>query len=417
MRVLSVASKLCSVEMLVAGRDVAQDLIRDGFAIASSYPPQSTTKDHQKEALTIPPFSATVGSEMEVFVTFCDFPKVPYCQPSQLDDKFHQLTENIQDHCNSDSAVVLSVNDVSIGDVILAQYSEDMSCYRARVKETTKSSVVVLFVDFGNCKETKTLCEISADFCSLPTQAVPCTLLNWKDFAVAPESSGHINDHLTSDNSGFSLRFVEVSVTGEESVVQLTRLSDGLGVLQQACEAGLLVSKGGAPVGRYQGHKVVSTGTSLPPVVVETNSREDGFVSHLESPISFWVQFACNESELDSLVEQLAAVYGSAGDLTKLALSNPTTGQVCCAQFSNDMQWYRSVVESVRFSLWTLATAKKRKPSVKFQPIFARSPPRLSHAPYLTGRTLLWRLRAAVTSMTISLQTTASSLSGLCRCQ
>ena len=123
-------------------------------------------------------FSATVGSEMEVFVIFCDFPKVLYCQPSQLDDKFHQLTEQIQDHCNSDSAVVLNINDVSIGDVILAQYSEDMSWYRARVKETTKNSVMVLFVDFGNCEETKTLHEISADFSSLPAQAVPCTLLN-----------------------------------------------------------------------------------------------------------------------------------------------------------------------------------------------------------------------------------------------
>ena len=158
---------------------------RDGFAVASSHPPKSTTAGHQKDTLAIPPFSATVGSEMEVFVTFCDFPKVLYCQPSQLDDKFHQLTQQIQDHCNSDSAVVLSIKDVSIGDVILAQYSEDLSWYRARVKETTENSVMVLFVDFGNCEETKTLREISADFCSLPAQAVPCTLLNWKDFAMA----------------------------------------------------------------------------------------------------------------------------------------------------------------------------------------------------------------------------------------
>ena len=45
-------------------------------------------------------------------------------------------------------------------------------------------------------------------------------------------------------------------MTGEESVVQLTRLSDGLGVLQQACEAGLLMSKVGASVGGGGGTKV-----------------------------------------------------------------------------------------------------------------------------------------------------------------
>ena len=135
-------------------------------------------------------------------------------------------------------------------------------------------------------------------------------------------------------------------MTGEESVVQLTRLSDGLGVLQQACEAGLLVSKVGDSGGDTKVVRSYPRGRVYP----RSSWRqipEDGFVSHLDSPTSFWVQFACNESELDSLAEQLAAVYGSAGDLTKLALSNPTTGQMCCAQFSNDMQWYRSVVESV----------------------------------------------------------------------
>ena len=48
-KVLSVASDLCSVEMSVAGRDVAQDLVRDGFAVTSFHPPKSTTTD-------IPPF-------------------------------------------------------------------------------------------------------------------------------------------------------------------------------------------------------------------------------------------------------------------------------------------------------------------------------------------------------------------------
>ena len=54
--VLSVASDLCIVEMSVAGRDVAQDLVRDGFAIASCHTPKSTTTGHQKDTLTIPSF-------------------------------------------------------------------------------------------------------------------------------------------------------------------------------------------------------------------------------------------------------------------------------------------------------------------------------------------------------------------------
>ena len=348
--VLSVRNDLCTVEMSVAGSNVAQNLIRDGFAVASAEPPKPVVvvADHRKDdTLAIPPFSGTVGSEIEVFVTFCDFPRILYCQPTQLDDRFEQLTQEIQRHCESASATVIGIDDVRINDIILAQYSEDMAWYRAQVKEIAKESLKVLFVDYGNSEETKSLCEISAKFCSLPVQAAPCTILNSEKYWIATGNEAVFNNHLTSDDGGFCLKFVEVEMTGEKSVVQLTRLSDGLGALEQACEAGILVSKIGGSIGGCAGHENGTKEQSLPPFIVETNAGEEGFVSHIESPSSFWIQFSSNESELDSLTELLAAEYGVSGNLSKLALPDPKPGQVCSAKFSTDLQWYRGVVDSV----------------------------------------------------------------------
>ena len=177
-KVLSVRNDICSVEMGLAGSNVAQSLLSERFAVETSPPkaPSATAARRKDETPAIPPFSATVGSEIEVFVTFCDFPKILYCQPTQLDERFDHLTQEIQQHCESAAATVVHINDVNINDIVLAQYSEDNSWYRAQAKEIAKDSLKVLFVDYGNSEETKSLCAISAKF--LLTPCAGCSVHN-----------------------------------------------------------------------------------------------------------------------------------------------------------------------------------------------------------------------------------------------
>ena len=352
----SFSDGICKAQMTVADSDISQMLISRGLATADvpqpmeqpvSTPvptPVAAEFTQDRDYLAIPPFSVQVGSDIEVFVTFCDFPRVLYCQSATTDPRFEMLTDEMQQHCNSDSSTVVAVDDVIIDDVILAQYSEDLAWYRAQVKEILEDSVRVLFVDYGNCEKTDSLRAISAKFCFLPAQAVPCSIVDWSNFDPCDDSGCGFNDSLASDDSGFSLRFIEVHTTGEKSVVQLTGLGDGVSVLDHACEAGILVRS--TPTSA-EGRGVVATATSFPPVVVETNSREDGYVSHIESPESFWLQLTCNESELNSLTERLAAVYGNSSNLAKLDCPDMKPGQACCAQFSDDMQWYRSIVNDI----------------------------------------------------------------------
>ena len=399
-----------TVQLVVTDNDFSQVLMRDGLAVGSESC-ESTTKTAAKVSgsLTIPPFSSQVGGEMDVFVTFCESPLSLYCQRTETDTQFAQLTDDIQQYCTSESARSVNINDIIIGDVILAQYSEDLAWYRGQIVGILEDgkSLKVLFVDYGNVEVMSSLRSIPVKFCSLAAQSVPCSLQGGEEYSVCTEaeSENSFNDTLTGDESGFRLRFVEVGAAGEKAVIELTHLSDGSGVLQGACDAGLLVKKksahyapsehqerdeapsemrGGGGGGREDGvgdssggvlsvpggsepsegvtsggapgksvtsdskQSVISTvAAGFLPAVMATDTIEDGFVSHFESPSSFWVQLACNESELESLIERLAALYTDAARLAKLDMPHPKPGQVCCAQFSTDQQWYRGIVDVV----------------------------------------------------------------------
>ena len=373
--ILSATDRVFDVQLTVAGSDMAQFLIRDGFAV-STQPPEPTppsvvdgkTKSSVATAsvtatvdnlnsLTIPPFSAETYAEIEVFVTYSDSPQDLSCQPTQLHDNFEKLTEDIQTYCSSDAAA----RDVKLGDllriddVILAQYSEDLAWYRAQVVSILENSFRVKFVDYGNLEETTSIKAILAEFCSLPAQAVHCSILGGGDFEVDSESESNFNDVLTADEAGYKLKFMEVRRTGEKSIVQLTGLSDGKDVIQHSVECGLLVKKA-AREGGEGGKGVEGNGdggladvmmsSGFLPVVMEPNVVQDGFVTHFESPSSFWLQLVTNESTLvESLTERVAAVYGDPRNIGQLDVPDPKPGQVCCAQYSADMQWYRSIVE------------------------------------------------------------------------
>ena len=362
--VLEVKNDTFDVQLTVTGSDITQVVIQGGFAEVRTSPVGAKAVP---TTITIPPFQAQVGEELDVFVTYSASPLDICCQPSELGDSFTQLTEDLQRFCRTEEAHVVEVESLRVGDVVLAQFSVDQAWYRAKVLSISddKKSAKVMFVDYGNPETTSVIRSISADFCSLPAQATCCSILGGDDYTLGLESEVAFNELLTTDENGFHLRFVEVGT--EKAIVQLSRLSDGGAVLQHACDKGILVKKKASlskqeagyeseiSVSGFEGTddmialkpvRVLEVSGFLP-VVVETGLSEDGFVSHFETPSSFWVQLASNEGELETLTERIAAVYGDAVELEKLALPDPKPGQVCCAQFSDDKQWYRSIVDVV----------------------------------------------------------------------
>ncbi len=78
---------------------------------------------------------------------------------------------------------------------------------------------------------------------------------------------------------------------------------------------------------------------------LDVGSREKLYISHIESPSSFWIQQSCISLDLDNLMNDLSQFYveGSGGQVVKRA----EDGMACVALFSEDETFYRAVVEKM----------------------------------------------------------------------
>ncbi|CAG0917236.1 unnamed protein product, partial [Notodromas monacha] len=153
----------------------------ENLAITSSDPPQSGEAS--------PPFpssSATtsirhaktmieVGSEHEVIVSWFSTPRRLYLQLSQFAEALVRLGDQLQHLSGANNAL----SQVSVGDVVMAKYPEDMLWYRAEVVQMDgPAEVLVFFFDYGNvskmpCQELRILPE---QFRNFPMQAIPASL-------------------------------------------------------------------------------------------------------------------------------------------------------------------------------------------------------------------------------------------------
>ena len=94
-------------------------------------------------------------------------------------------------------------------------------------------------------------------------------------------------------------------------------------------------------------------GTSKPVPVVKPYAalgkakpaeNEKVYVSAMESPGCFFCLVSGTEKKLMALMSEISSIYDSLSD-EEFALSAISAGDICCAQFSEDCQWYRAVVE------------------------------------------------------------------------
>ena len=345
----------------VADYDIASKLVSEGLAqkapladdkddsvanpsLPSSFLP-SRPSPPPPHALSVAPYPLEVGNDYHVYVTTSCSPSLLYCQITSSDGAFDSLMAEIAEYCTIPETSTKEMGWVR-DDVVLAQFSEDLAWYRARVtvQSAVPTSADVLFIDYGNGENQATVRPLPEQFCAMPAQAVPCQLDGAADVDLLDEAA--FNDFVISEG-GFTMRVVWME--GGDVCVSLCMGEDGRSVLEVAVERGVLVRRGGEgeEEGRQDvmgGQEVNKEGSGFVAMPITLGSKEEGFISHLKSPDSFWIQLGFTEGDLTSLCEALATAYSSPVELRKLALPDPRPGQTCCAQFSKDQCWYRSTI-------------------------------------------------------------------------
>ncbi|KAL2082401.1 hypothetical protein ACEWY4_022219 [Coilia grayii] len=82
--------------------------------------------------------------------------------------------------------------------------------------------------------------------------------------------------------------------------------------------------------------------SDLPPKTVTPKMEVEAFISHWNSPSSFFVQLVSDEDEIYSLVEKL----NSGQDATPICAKDIQEGALVNAEFPDDQSWYRAVIKA-----------------------------------------------------------------------
>lgn len=115
-----------------------------------------------------------MGSRHSVLVSYVDSCIKFFVQLSDHIDELNAVMNAVRAHCESSS----SPGDLPVGAACCARFPDDNNWYRARVRDTRRNKVVVVYVDYGNEQEVEVsdLRTITPELIKLPAQAMKCAL-------------------------------------------------------------------------------------------------------------------------------------------------------------------------------------------------------------------------------------------------
>uniref|UniRef100_A0A8C7ZIM7 Tudor domain containing 6 n=1 Tax=Oryzias sinensis TaxID=183150 RepID=A0A8C7ZIM7_9TELE len=391
----------------------------------------------------LPPSRITAGMTVDVYVSHYNSPLSFYVQRVDEEEELFSLVEQLNDPewTQRDSPI----QDVHVGDLVLAEFSEDSSWYRAVVKEIQEEHTALIeFVDFGNTAEApvSNMRRLQQSFLQLPAYSTHCMLgdaeglglrmldpevvslfkeelgvggekvlrccfikrvgsvwvVSLEDGGVAvvckvpdvvteeheeeePTRGGRKN-LLSVDAPEFVLTCSAETKLDEEAFMEkmktptcslektcfsepITKEDDGTACVplsarraiqmtdessQRSCVEDRPTADVGTEWSRTESQQEVDGGKvpqlpELPPSRITAGMTVDVYVSHYNSPLSFYVQRVDEEEELFSLVEQLNDPEWTQRDSP---IQDVHVGDLVLAEFSEDSSWYRAVVKEIQ---------------------------------------------------------------------
>lgn len=317
---------VCLVKLTENGEDVAQQLSSSGLCKLSS---TTVTKPSENP---YPQMPQEVGKDITAYVSWIENPHSFWIQTEEKAETLENLVGELQEHYAAGGD---RMDNVKSGDTVVAKFSEDEAWYRAYVENIQDSNTTVRFVDYGNTdKVSKSeLFKVAENFLQVPAQALRCNLSG-----VKPLQSGWSAD--TKD--------IMQSLVPEAVKVKFeSKNPDGTWVVSlSAGDVDVAEELIQAAVARREvsSTSTASEVTSQFPqqTPLQEGSTHQVFVSHVNSPASFYCQLMQNSEKLDTLlgeIEEQAEMFDPVNSLSE--------GMACMAKYSADEAWYRSVIARV----------------------------------------------------------------------
>ncbi|OCT71271.1 hypothetical protein XELAEV_18034249mg [Xenopus laevis] len=299
---------------------------------------------------TLKAVSVSVGDVFNAVITDIQTPSRFYCQQLKNGEQLAELMESMEKHYKA--APVSPGFSPTAGEICAALFTEDNRWYRATVLDrVSEDSALVGYVDFGNLEllPVSRLRPIPARMLALPLQAIQCSLAG-----VRPTSKKWTKEAATEMASLVANKMIAVRVATETEEHLMVQLLDGsvnpeLDIARKLIQAGLAVDEGSSCAVACSGGELMDDSCTKrrqwTPVELPIGCNVDVSVCMFYSPDEFYCQL-CNEKDTKSLEE----VNRSLGQHCLMSLStkcNPRAGDIFCAFFSGDGNWYRAMVIDV----------------------------------------------------------------------
>ncbi|XP_075963628.1 tudor domain-containing 6 [Anarhichas minor] len=281
----------------------------------------------------------TVGSSVNVKVSFIESSQIFWCQPMKNCDSLRHLMRDLQNHYVSIHPQPL------VESICVVRNPDNDMWYRARIMASHHSPVVdVRFIDYGQTQTVpvRNVCPIDPAFLRLNVQAFQCCLFNCKNStnptSITWTDNAEFQQYVDScASSNIGLKCTVKAVTSDEeglllNVVHIEAPSDGACKLptQECAQAQALLQ---IPP------RVRSDVYNYSTYNIEVDGKEDVWITYSENVNRFYCQLDRN----------LHLFYKVMKTVKQLISQPPCTDHplgldsICFARFT-DNQWYRGQV-------------------------------------------------------------------------
>ena len=283
---------------------------------------------------SVPQLKLKSGDRENVVVTSVSGPDQIFCQVQKSANDLDGLMLDIDSHYQAFDKQQARVDQPVVGGFYMAKYSVDQAWFRAKAMQVSPSSVEVYYLDYGNSESLpfSEVKQLVAKFASLPAQCVECSLVgdmqgvSSEAFKAMTLDMEFVAKVVSIKNSGVAEVELYSLDTNESLVHQLPKSSEKKPVSADTFQ-----------------HVAVSS------LEMQPNTKEDMYVTTVESVEEVFCQLSKNAGELDKMMEEIEQ-YCRPLNQQQECLNAPAVRDWCIAKFSVDDGWYRAQISSLQGS-------------------------------------------------------------------
>lgn len=324
-----------------SGKQMNQSLVDMGYAKA-----YDIQEDFSGEQPSLKWLELQVGQSLDVYLVSVKNLGSIQLQLGDPDASLSSMMDQLSILYSSLGEAEEVIGNPRVGQVCCAQFTDDHDWYRAVVTCVSDAGVEVKFVDYGNTDVALMIKQLGEEYYVLPVQCIDCSLHGV--VSAAESSDEEIATKLTELCESKRLQAEITKVSGDSVVINLFYESEETreSVADKLVKLGLAQLQ---PIAQEEPRRISISEEGK--IIYYYPESKDGTVHNAtlistSSPSDFWCQLVDSSSEVKSLSEKIELFYQALGenDLRFLCLQ---VGDMCCAWFTDDGKWHRSLVNEV----------------------------------------------------------------------